>query len=398
MTPEQYAARLRARVGGTEMAFPREEYDARVAAVRGAMAKAGLDAVLVTHRPDLCWLTGYTTFGVGNHACLVLPASGAPVLQTTAMEVPAATVCTWVEDVRVAPWVGQAGAGTDLARIVDSMGLGRGHLGLQGRLTGLLPFIEAQLREGLPNVRLTDGSEIVARLRLIKSPREIECLKSAARYTEAGIVAAYAAMHDGVTDNEIARAGGAAMIGAGSEFMSVQTIVTSGVRTGYSHQNHRRIAIKAGDPIFLEFGGCHLRYTSALMRTAVIGKPPAEFARAADAVLATLETVIAEARPGVTGRQIVERAKKAHAHLSDDLYLPGAYGYHVGVGFPPTWADGIGFIAAGNEEPLAENMVFHMPLAFRNPGKFGVGISETIVITKNGNVPFNTHPRTLHVV
>ena len=201
MTPEQYATRLRATLGGTEMGFPRAEYDARVAAVRRAMAGAGLDALLVTPRPDLCLLTGYTTFGSGNHACLVLPVSGAPVLQTTAMEVPAATVCTWVEDVRVAPWVGQTDAGSDLARIADGMGLARARLGVQGRVTGLLPFIEAQVRAGLPNARLADASELVTRLRLIKSPAEIACLETAMRYTEAGIEAAYAAMAEGVTDN-----------------------------------------------------------------------------------------------------------------------------------------------------------------------------------------------------
>ena len=42
-------------------------------------------------------------------------------------------------------------------------------------------------------------------------------------------------------------------------------------------------------------------------------------------------------------------------------------------------------------------MVFHTPLAFRLPGKFGVGISETIRITENGCEPLSSLPRDLHV-
>lgn len=42
-------------------------------------------------------------------------------------------------------------------------------------------------------------------------------------------------------------------------------------------------------------------------------------------------------------------------------------------------------------------MVFHTPLAFRLPGKFGVGISETIRITDSGCESLTTMPRDLHV-
>jgi Xaa-Pro dipeptidase len=393
----EYIETLQKKVGGTELTFPVSEFEARVAAARRAMAAADLDALLVTHRPDLHYLAGYHTFGVGNHACLVLPREGAPSLQTTAMEIPSATAAGWIPDVRCAPWVGQTGAGGQLARIVAEKGLGGKRIGIQPQLSGLLPAILGQVEAGLPNAKLVDASHLVTRLRLVKSPREMECMRKAAAYTEAGIRASYAIIAAGKTENDVARAGYDAMIVAGSEFMSVQPIATTGVRTGYSHQTYRRNLLKPGEAVFLEYGGCHLRYTSALMRTAVIGKPSDAVRRVADAVLATLEAVIAAAKPGCTGHDVAMAGKKASASIAREAFLPGAYGYHVGVGFPPTWADGIGFLAEGNEDILESNMTFHTPLAFRVPGQFGVGISETLHITDNGCEPLNTLPRDLHM-
>lgn len=393
----EYIKILQERVGGTELTFPVAAFESRVAAARRAMAAAGLDALLVTHRPDLHYLAGYHTFGVGNHACLVLPREGAPAVQTTAMEIPSATAAGWIADVRCAPWVGQMGAGGQLAEIVAEKGLGGKRIGVQPQLSGLLPAILGQVEAGLPNATLVDASHLVTRLRLVKSAGEMECLRKAAAYTEAGIRASYGVIAAGVTENDVARAGYDAMIAAGSEFMSVQPIATTGVRTGYSHQTYRRNPLKPGDTVFLEYGGCHLRYTAPLMRTAVLGKPSDEVRRVADAVLATLDAVIGAAKPGRTGHEVAMAGQRASASIAREAFLPGAYGYHVGVGFPPTWADGIGFLAEGNEDVLEPNMVFHTPLAFRLPGKFGVGISETIRITDSGCESLTAMPRGLHV-
>ena len=41
-------------------------------------------------------------------------------------------------------------------------------------------------------------------------------------------------------------------------------------------------------------------------------------------------------------------------------------------------------IAEGNDEVLQPGMTFHLPIMFRVPRKFGVGLSETIAITEDG--------------
>ena len=398
MDAAAYIAALTERSGAAELAFPRAEYDERIARVRRRMASAGLDVLLVTHPCDLCYLAGYNTFGTGNHACLVLPADGAPSLQVTSMEIPAAVVNGWVEEVVAADWTTQADTGAELAGILEAKGLGVGRIGVALGRVGLVPRIYERLRATLARARFEDASDIVARERLVKSPRELAYLRKSAAITRAGIEASLGAIRAGITDNDVARVGYDAMIAAGSEFMAVQPIVTTGRRTAFVHQSYRRVAIEPGDVVFLEYGGCYQRYTAPLMRTAVVGQPSAAVQELAEAVDATAAAILATARPGRTHHEVALAARQAHAGMSDRIFFSGAYGYHVGIGFPPTWADGLVFMAEGMEEPLAAGMTLHLPLSFRIPGRFGVGLSETIVITDDGCERLVDHPRALHVI
>lgn len=398
MDSAAFTGALRESEAGKERAFPMAEYEARVARTRQAMAGAGLDALLVTSLPDLYYLAGYHTFSSGNHACLVLPRTGAPTLQVTSLEIPGAVVTGWVEDVAVADWHLQSGAAGQLAGIVSDMGLAEGSLGIQPAMLGLMPHLRDQLVAALPGANLVDASELVARVRLVKSAREIDCLRQAAAYTRVAIEASYAVMRPGATDNDVARAGYDAMIAAGGEFMSVQPIVTSGIRTTYVHQTFRRVPLAAGDVVFLEYGGCHLRYTAPTMRTAAIGEAPAGLDRIADAVNATVAAILDSARPGRTCHDVAVAAGRGHAHVDEEIFFSGAYGYHVGVGFPPSWAERFGFIARESELELAAGMTLHLPVCFRVAGRFGVGLSETIHITESGAERITDLPREVHRV
>ncbi len=398
MDTVEFKRRLAARAAGVGLAFPMDEYEGRVSRARNAMAEQGLDTLLVTHPCDLNYLAGYETFGVGNHACLVLPLDGAPSLQVVSIEVPAAVVNGWVEDVVVVDWHLQGDAGAHLAGVVRDKGLARGRLGIQPARLGLSPHVRARLEEGLPGAELVDASGLVARIRLVKSARELECMRLTAGYTHAGIRASLAAIAPGITDNDVARAGCDAMTAAGSEFMAIHPIVTSGVRTSFGHQTFRRTPLAAGDVVSLECGGSHKRYTAPIMRTATLGEPTEEMRRLMDAVHATVDAVLETARPGRTCHEVALAAKKARAPVADETYHSGVFGYHVGIAFPPTWAEGLAFIAEGTEELLVAGMTFHLPVWYLIPGAFGMAASETVLITDRGCERLTDLPRDIHVV
>ena len=64
-----------------EMAFTREEYDARLAKVRKAMEEQEIDVLLVHHTPNFCYLAGYQSPLANWYGCLILPREGEPIAQ-----------------------------------------------------------------------------------------------------------------------------------------------------------------------------------------------------------------------------------------------------------------------------------------------------------------------------
>ena len=262
------------------------------------------------------------------------------------------------------------------------------------RRRGLLVSVYQALQANLPRAVFVDASMLVDEITYVKSPLELDCLRKAGEYTAAGIEASYAATKPGVMDNDVARAGYDAMIAAGSEFMSVQPIVTSGVRSSLLHQTYRRIPIREDDIVFLEYAGCHHRYNAPLMRTIVTGKPTEQMLRILEVVKDTLSVIIDTAKPGHTFNEVVLQAKKAHAGIDNEAHFFGSYAYGVGIGFPPTWGGSLHMVE-GDERILLPGMTFHIPIIFSLPGKFSVALSETIVITNDGCEMLVKHPREL---
>ena len=175
-----------------ELAFPLAEYQARVERVRARMAAAGLDLLLVTHPPNLCYLTGYSTFAVGRHACLLLPARGELVLQVSAMAIPAAVLTGWVEHVEPYDWNEVDRIPERIAALVRAQGLERARTGLE--LARLPAQTHADVRRHLPGATFEDASGLVMGVRLIKSAAELDCMRRAARMTLAGVEASYRAI------------------------------------------------------------------------------------------------------------------------------------------------------------------------------------------------------------
>lgn len=91
-----------------------------------------------------------------------------------------------------------------------------------------------------------------------------------------------------------------AAIAAGSEYMGMEPLVSSGPRTGVPHGTWRRRKIVEGDPIFLEMAAAHDRYHAALMRSAWLGKPPAVALEMEKVCQEALQAALDAIRPGAT--------------------------------------------------------------------------------------------------
>jgi len=387
-----YQKALSSQLRGLECPFTEKEFDQRLARVRDRMAREDFGALLLTDPSDIFYLTGYSTFEVSVHVALVVTQEDL-LLQVPSIEMGPAMVTTRVARVSGYRWEGIGEVLEPLMQIlndgVETVGIDAWHGSLrQGVLEGL--------KARMPGVRFLNNGGLLKKIRIVKAQAEIGLLRESARITAEGLEAAVAAVRPGVTDNDIAAVGARALLEAGSEFMSMQPIVTTGRRSSVIHCNHKRTVIQEGDPVFLEFGSAWQRYTAPMMRTIVAGaRPSSEMERVHDGCRRIVDTLLNSIRPGVTFDQAAHDAERALQPLADKVFFSGVFGYTVGAQFPPSWVEGSGFIARGGNMEFRPGMVFHLPICLRIPNQWGIGCSETILVTDDGAEPITRNPWTL---
>ena len=379
-----------------ETAFPKVEYDERIAKARAAMARMGVDVLLAHSVPDICYLTGFQTPLSDWYSCLVLPLDGDPVLQVCDYEL--AAMNTYVGTLLPVLWEDMDASAAQLVEHLRAIGAKASRIGVERRRPGLNAHTDEHLRLGLPNATFVDANDLVLRIRAVKSKAEIACLREAARLSALGVQAAIARVRDGATENQVTAAAMQAIVAGGGEYFSIDPIVRAGWRSGITHATAKRGIIHPGDAVLMEIGAVYQRYCAPLLRTAVVGPPPERLQRLADISLRAMDMLFENLRPGRTMGEVASAAMKSLAGLDPEVRMRGYFGYSVGIGFPPSWVERSVEIAEGRADMLMPGMTFHLHRVLRVPGVMGVGFSETAAITEDGYELLTDHPRRLAIV
>ena len=383
-----------------EMAFPRSEYDARVAKVRKAMEEQGIDVLLVQYTPNFCYLAGYQTPLAFWYGCLVLPREGEPTALVPQQEIDNLMVHGWNnENIHLFDWQNNREAPAEVARVLQDQGFAEKTLGLEEALPGWGAYTAKQLQALLPRAHIKDASDLVLNFRAVKSPAEMAHVREAARLTDIGMQAGLDAIAPGKTDDDVAGAAYMAMVHAGSEYVSIQPLVYTGHVTGMLHVMQKRRVIKQSDVVGIELAGVYHRYSAPLVRPAVIGQPSDTVKRLEDYAQTTLALIGENVKPGRrasdVARAVTQNAKPLDPQAGRNQRR---WGYSVGIGFPPDWVEHSFMIDDEYDRPLEEGMVFHTPIGPRLFGKVGVSISEFWAVTATGCEPLSKLPRELTVV
>jgi Xaa-Pro dipeptidase len=380
-------------------AFDSHEYQTRLAAVRHAMGERGVDALLLADPRSSFYLTGSESESVAHLQCLIVPSQGGMRLVTWEFE--ASVVCA-TSVLSAADLSTYGGADDPVERIANAVidaGLAGARIGVELRARELHAAAVDQLRARLPGARLVDSWGIVEGCRLRKSPAEVALMRRAAALTDDAVQSACETIGPGVTDGEVAAAITASLYAGGSGTVAWGPIVAAGMRSGIGHASFNGSRIAVGEVVFLELSGQVHRYVAPVMRTVSVGPPSAEVAAVRDAGLAALDATIRAARPGASASDVAAAGLSALGSIRDHVSFHGVLGYPVGIGFPPTWNERLGFdLRLDNPEPLEAGMVFHLPISLRIRRRFGVGQSQTVVITSDGAEALSQSSAAMHVV
>ena len=163
------------------MHFTEQELAGRREKVVAELQRRRLAALLIFRREGMYYLTGYDTMGYSQFQCLYLGDDGKLVLLTRSADLRQARLTSVIDDIRV--WVDGADSnpGQDLWNILEEEGCRGRRLGIELEAWCLTGKRRDNVRMAIEGrCEYEDSSELVSRLRLIKSDAELEYVRTAA--------------------------------------------------------------------------------------------------------------------------------------------------------------------------------------------------------------------------
>ena len=374
--------------------FSLEDLAARRAAACRMMADRGVDGLLMFRQESMYYLTGYDTFGYVHFQAMYLGADGRLGLLTRAPDRLQAKLTSMVEDIRI--WVDREGAtpATDLRDMLAEFGCRGRHLGIELEAYGLTARKGKMVEEALEGFcTLTDASDLVSRLRLVKSEAELAYVRRAAELADDAYDAAVALARPGVFEGEIIAAMQSAIYRGGGDDPANEHIIGSGPEALLCRYHSGRRTLGEDDQLTLEFAGVYRPYHACLMRTFKIGAPPkpamtAMHRAAVDSLMAAEEAL----RPG----DAIGHVFDAHARVLDaagykDARM-NACGYSLGTTFAPNWMDWPMFYR-GNPVIAEPGMVFFIHIiVFDEANGLAMTHGRTSEVTATGSKPLSRAP------
>src|SRR5580693_4569475 len=175
---------------GAESAFPKTEYEQRVARARRLLEAAGIDAMIVTGPENIFYLTGQQTPGYYTFQALVLPVDGEPAFVVRQLEYFNFIANTFISNAEVYQDGDQPV--NVLVNVIKSRGWASKRIAIDKRGWFLPVATYEALQDKLGTVH--DGGGIIEQLRIVKSPAELDKIVAAASYVDAGIRAGLSAI------------------------------------------------------------------------------------------------------------------------------------------------------------------------------------------------------------
>ena len=372
--------------------FHREEFERRVRRLCVALDAQGLDGLLLFKQESMYYLTGYDTFGFCFFQCLYFGADGRKVLMTRAPDLRQAQHTSTLDDIRV--WTDEAGASPALflRNMLEELGCRNQHLGIELDSYGLTGRNWGAVQSALESFcTLTDASEVVTRLRMVKSQAELLFVEQAAKLADDALDEAVSLARPGENEGRILAGMHSVMFSAGGDDPRNEFIIGSGRDALLCRYHSGRRVLDDKDQLTLEFAGVYRHYHACLMRTLIIGSP----CRQQIVMHSVCREALAACRENVRPGNSMGTVFDAHTEVMDEggfqAHRLNACGYSLGATFTPTWMDYPMFFH-GNSEPIAAGMVLFLHMILMNSEEgYAMTLGETIQVTEAGAVRLSRH-------
>ncbi len=367
----------------------------RLAAARDMMRDGGLDYLMVGPSADLYYLIGARSRQTERLALLVLCASGPAFMVLPAFEAP--TLPALPEQVQVLTWQESHNPARLVAEVVASTAHSTPEqvactIGVSDRVWAVFLL---RLQAQLPRARFTEAGGVLAAMRLIKSPEEIELLRRSGAVADAVFDEIVARPFAGRTELDVAQELEALLKDGGLQVEGLP-IVASGPNSASPHHHTSERVIQSGDVVVLDYGGTYQGYYSDITRTVFVGQAPdrqSEQWRVYHLVAEAQEAAVRAARPGMQCQALDSVARDILEGAGYGQYFTHRLGHGIGLdGHEPP------YLVQGNAQQLRSGMAFSIEPGLYLPDRFGVRIEDIVALHEDGAERLNNAPRDITVV
>jgi len=362
------------------------DYAVRVERVRQLMSEKRIDLLAVSPGDDMRYLLGYSPLADERPCYLFIDGHG------TAFVVPSLNAGQAAEHVTAPTFVYTDADGPAAALAGARKALGRqapARIAVDDTMRADCVLV---LVDVYANASLSLGSEILAPLRMRKSPEEIEALRRSSRHADQAMRDALAACRAGATELEIADVAAASFRRSGSQEI-LFTAVASGPNGTFPHHLGSTRKVRPGDSVTLDLGGRLDGYASDITRMAYVGTPSARYREVHQTVEAAVMAALAVIRLGVPLKEVDLAARGVIERAGFGQYFTHRTGHGLGLSGhePPS-------VTHLNALPIDVGFVFSVEPGIYLPAEFGVRLEEIVSVAADGPHVLSELPRDARLV
>ena len=366
--------------------FSQEEFKSRKSKVLISMKEQKIDALLMFRQESMYWLTGYDTFGYVFFQTLILDQKGNIVLLTRAPDLRQAQNTSNIENIKI--WIDKDGSNptNDLKVILDQLNLKGKNLGVEYEAYGLTGRNTLRLNKSLENYcSIQDKSELITKLRVVKSKEEIVYVKKAAELADKALHEVWKHAKVGVSESKILAEMNRVIFEGGGDYPANEFIIGSGKNALLCRYQAEKQILKNPDQLTIEWAGTYRHYHSAMFRTIPIGKINAKHFKMHEACVEALTNCEKKLKAGNKIGEVFD----VHAQTLDKLGFKkarmNACGYSLGATFSPNWMDWPMLYTENPYKITPGNVFFIHMILMDSENQLAMNLGETYLVNENGN-------------
>ena len=367
--------------------FSKEEFKNRKSKVLKSMKEQNLDALLMFKQESMYWLTGYDSFGYVFFQTLILDQKGNIVLLTRAPDLRQAQNTSNIKNIKIWEDKEDSKPFNMLKNILEDLNLKEKNIGIEYDSYGLTGRNTLKLNNSLKDFgNLKDKSELISKLRIIKSNEEISFVRRAAELADKALEEVWKTVKAGVNEGKILAEMQRVIFEGGGDYPANEFVIGSGHNALLCRYQAEKRNLSNPDQLTIEWAGTYKHYHSAMMRTIPIGKADPKHYKMYEACLEALNNCKEKLISGNTVGEVFDvHAKTLDNHGYKNSRM-NACGYSLGATFSPTWMDVPPMIFTGNPLIIKPGMVFFMHMILMDSkAQLAMNLGETYLVTEDGN-------------